>query len=211
MEERERKRERERDGGQAGRKRRRRRRRRRTVRSDPDKRVRFCDGGFRLSSELRTDLIPSLPPECALRVASLRWGALSSFSPGFCSSSRLWMDEFGLRMQPYAKSTLPVLFTIFPSIFTATSLTANASQWAYFHTRLSSNVIHEQDKRLFSLMENEVVCCSSRKTKKLAALSATAAREQRRRTCASFQITKTRTLIANRWDFFSYLKYFFLE
>lgn len=39
---------------------------------DRDERVRFCDGGDRESSELRTDLIPSLPPECALRVASLR-------------------------------------------------------------------------------------------------------------------------------------------
>lgn len=39
----------------------------------------FCDGGDRRSSELQTDLIPSLPPGCALRVASLRWGELSWF------------------------------------------------------------------------------------------------------------------------------------
>lgn len=64
------------------------------------------------------------------------------------------MDEFGLRMQPYARSTVPALFTIFPSISTATSLTANARQWAYFHTRLSQNVIHHQDKNLFSFKEN---------------------------------------------------------
>lgn len=121
---------------------------------DRDERVRFCDGGDRESSELRTDLIPSLPPECALRVASLRWAAVSSFSAVFWSSSRLWMDEFGGRMQPCAKSPLPALVTIFPSISTATSLTANASQWAYFHTRLSPNVIHHQDKHLFSFREN---------------------------------------------------------
>lgn len=74
------------EGRQAGR---RRRRRTRTVQAVEDQRVWFCDGGDRQSSELRTDLIPSLPPGCALRVASLRWGAVSRFSVVFWSLSRL--------------------------------------------------------------------------------------------------------------------------
>lgn len=126
------------DLGQAG------RRRRRTVQAGEDQRVCFCDGGDRLSSELRTDLIPSLPPGCALRVASLRWGAVSRFSAVFLVPFAASDGSvFRVRTQLYAKSTLPASLTVFPSLSTATSLTAN------FHTRLSPSVIHDRDTRLF--------------------------------------------------------------
>lgn len=114
-----------------------------------------------LSVTVETDKTASSGPICSLLLRQNVHSVLPlpgedpcqpsppSFAPGR-GRSRM------LGTQLHARSTLPASVTIFPPISTATSLTANARQWACFRTRLSPNVIHHPDQRSLSFNPNEV-------------------------------------------------------